>query len=117
MHRVYFASYPTEKYDPSPVMAGLEDKYVVLHPSYNWEKAPDQINELIKSKSLIPDSPGWKSAIQRDMVGLKICDILVYDVDTEPGYHFIMAAYLLGIPVVAVSNLLTSISPYFASLP
>lgn len=116
---IFIATYP-DKNGQSPKF--LEDLasggYKILHPAYNYE-SPEGVEMIAKLKTfsgedLPKDSNPWRALQLKDYYGIKHCYVVVYDLDREPGPHFLTAACIYGIPVIAVSRTLAGVPAYFS---
>lgn len=112
---VFVATYPDQKTGRAPsYFADLEKRYTVLHPSFDYES---QSGIKIRS-TLPPDIPNnpnpWHQMQSRDYWGLKNSHLMVYDIDVNPGEHFIAAALIYKVPVLGVSYVLRGMPAYFS---
>lgn len=82
----------------------LHEHYQILHPGFlyeNFKDAPQHNNQ-------------YEQAISTDFYGICKSHVLVYDVESSPGPHFIAFAFSRNIPVIAVSQNLISPGPYWS---
>jgi hypothetical protein len=115
---VFVAIYPREKRIPAYLKELSERGWVVTHPAFDWESTEGvQVQGIIKkAKGLdLPNAPDpWLRTSLRDYFAVQAADTVVYDADSEPGTHFLAAAQIFRVPVVAVSATLMSIPAYFS---
>lgn len=90
--------------EPSYVPA-LSEHYKVLHPGFVYEGEAFADYAVLKNPI--------EQAFSSDFYGIKKADVLIYDVDTNPGNHFLAWAFALEKPVIAVSQCLDSPGPYW----
>ena len=83
----------------------LSEHYKILHPGFTYEGENFADFAIIKNPI--------EQAFSADFYGIGKADVLIYDVDTNPGNHFIAWAFSLGKPVIAVSQCLDSPGPYW----
>lgn len=90
---------------------------LVMHPAYNFD-SPE--GKLLIEKMGVSDLPQHNEPFiqlqARDYWLIKNCDILVYDLDSDIGYHYITAAILQNssIRIIGVSATLRGAMPYFS---
>ena len=113
---LFVVTYPNDKGKSVDFLEELEKSYTVLHPSFDYEgEAGLKIRMLLPEKNVPWENKIWKRIPTRDYWGIKQSDVVVYDVDSNPGEHFITAAFLQHKPVIGVSETLRGIQPYFSS--
>lgn len=100
---LYLAAAGTE-----PIYANiLKEKFNVIHPGYQFNPAE------------FPNAPSSKNhfenALLKDFYGVKIADVIVFDVDSQPGDHYLAWAFSLNKPVLAVSENLIIPNPYWSA--
>lgn len=85
----------------------LSKHYQIFHPGYNYDP------------KVMKDAPTfnnrYQQALATDFYGVSKADVLVFDVDSEPGEWFLAWAYALDKPIIAVSENLMSPGPYWGA--
>lgn len=119
---VFVAFYPRKDGGyPRYLNALVESEHTLIHPSYdfNTERGRDLMEKLSKEpefkwprKDLAKDF--YESERVKDFELVKVSDVLLYDLDFEPGWHFLAVAALHNIPVLSVSETLKASPPYFS---
>jgi hypothetical protein len=113
---IFVATYPNEKGAHASFLDELEKAYTVLHPSFDYEgEVGMSVRLKLPSKEVPWDNKPWKRIIKRDYWGIQQSNLIVYDLDSNPGDHFIAAAFLQGKQVLGVSETLRGVVPYFSS--
>ena len=120
---IFVAVYPRDNQSLPTYLEDLEKSgWNLLHPAYGWDSPEGKrMRGLLKThKSLdVPNSnpaDPWSGAAIRDYFAIRAADVMVYDTDNEPGLHFLAAAQIYQIPVVAVSPKLLSVPAYFSGI-
>lgn len=118
---IFVAFYPREKREIPAYFEELEKSgWTVMHPAFHWESPEGQrvmaSIRVARLSELPSSSDPWSQSASRDYFAIQSADIMVYDTDNEPGYHFLAVAQIYRIPVVAVSASLLSIPAYFSGI-
>lgn len=102
-----------------PILDSAEASgWVALHPLFNWHHAKGQ--EALTALGLqLRDLPisgnKWNQILERDYWAISKSKYLVFDLDKNPGEHFLAAAVLHKVPVVLVSDYFTGLTyPHFS---
>lgn len=89
--------------------------YILVHPSYNINTPEGQkLLTLISDKEMPKFDKFWSQVCIRDYWLLKNSKALIYDVDADPGTHFLAIAIDHQIPIYAISSSLRTIPAYFS---
>lgn len=88
--------------------------WTVLHPLFNWNH-PQGAEALARLgcslKDLPVDENKWNQILERDYWAIAKSDYLVYDLERNPGEHFLSAAVSRKVPIVLVSDFYSGL-PY-----
>lgn len=82
------------------------EDYTIFHPGLSYEQLG--FDDSPKSDNQ------FEQALLSDFYGVSKSNVLIYDVDTNPGSHFIAFAFSHNIPVIAVSQNLISPGAYWS---
>ena len=106
MTEKYFAE---TEFDPST-------RILALHPLFDLSTAYGQavLQNTQRQPPKAKQSP-WDDIILKDIWMISESKYFIYDLDSNPGTHYLMAAILNDIPIVAVSQTLKGVPPYFSS--
>jgi hypothetical protein len=116
MLSVFVAVYPDEKGFTPDYMGSLSEDFVVLHPSFNFknELGQEVFKKIAKEDKLPEDNNPWRQVVLCDQWSLGKCDVVLYDLDVNPGLHFLAWAVSLKRPLIGVSSTLRSVPVYFS---
>ena len=115
---VFIAIYP-DRYGKVPTyVEEAADRFVVLHPSYNFENEEGQaiLKKLAGTQEpeFLKVEHQYKRMLTRDYWAIEKSDIVVYEVDGDPGQHFLAAAVIYKKPILFVSEVLAAAPIYFS---
>lgn len=114
---LFLATYPSkEKGNPAFMDTLIDSKqYVILHPLYSYDTkvGKEALNQLPNKNVPMGKTP-VDTIMRQDFYGISQSDLLIYDLDVDPGIQYLTAAILKGIPVICVSNVLASVYEYFS---
>ena len=113
---IFVATYPDQKTGASPeFMTKLEEKFVVLHPAFNFgsKEGAEVLMRLGPGLPNHPENP-WHQMQSRDYWSLKNSDLMIYDLDANPGEHFFAAAMIYNKAILGVSATMRGTQPYFS---
>jgi hypothetical protein len=130
--KAFIAFFASDVSSISPELSGLLDelmaeKYLLetefdptirilaMHPLFDIKTDYGQI--VIQKTQRPPPKPKqtlWDDIILKDIWMISESSYLVYDLDSNPGTHYLMAAILNEVPIVAVSQTLKGVPPYFS---
>lgn len=114
---LFIATYPNKDNVNPPFLDGLyaNKNYIILHPLYSYDSKVGQETRLRLPNPYPPTGKNQVDTFMRqDFYGVSQSQLLVYDLDADPGVQFITAAVLRGLPVICVSELLVSAYDYFS---
>ena len=109
---VFIAAMPEDTNNPPFYFSYFSKEFELLYPAYDWK------NSSIKTDIPIPNSTGntWLDYINYDLHSIRVSDLIVYDLDNPPGDDYLMAAYLMGKEIWAMSESLRGVSPRMSAL-
>lgn len=114
---VFIAIYPDRAGKVPEYVDLLSKKYLVLHPSYDFENE-NGLETLKKLGEVEPphlkETHPFRRILTRDFWALEKSDCMLYDIDLDPGLHFLGAAVIYKKPIIFVSNILAAAPPYFS---
>jgi len=121
---IFVATYPDDKGVGPEYLFNLETQLpdtLVLHPSYdltkNTGKAALEVIKALKHRGPVKtDNTGndFSKMVARDFWLVSVSDLLIYDLDVNPGTHFLALAISQNIPILGISDTLRTCPIYFS---
>jgi len=115
---VFVASERDQSGKHSPILDVVErtENVILLHNQYDYnnEKGREILVHFETEPPVVPHP--WETSMRQDFWGISESDILVLDLDSSPNVHFMAVAAVFGKPMLAVSNTLASVPPYFSGV-
>jgi len=116
---IFVATYPDKLGRHHPYMDEIDkrEELTMLHPSFNFNNDVGQrLLEELPEQNIPSSENHWENMMRKDFFSVKQAELMIYDLDIEPGHHFLAAAGIYHIPVIGVSEVFRSILPYFSGI-
>lgn len=115
---VFVATMPDKFGRINPCLSVLENvkdiRLVILHPCYDFNSTVGKETSKLLGSSAPEYSNTWETIMRKDFYCVEKSDVVVIDLDSPDGQHFLAVAICYKKPIIVVSNTLISIPAYFS---
>ena len=113
---VFIATLPDEfgRESVGLIEAAKLNDTVLLHPCYDFNSVAGM--EALKSIDVkLPNyTDQWESIMRKDFFCIDNSDLVLFDLDSQVGIHFLAVAACYHKPIIAISTTLLSVPVYFS---
>lgn len=116
---VFVATYPDRVGRQQPFLDEIDKQpnVILLHPSYNFMNDEGQsVLDMLPSQEIPQSENHWENLMRKDFFAIEQSDLLIYDLDIDPGNQFLTAAGIYRKPIIGVSEVFKAFTPYFSGI-